>query len=998
MSDTPTPPHYLHRPPLCHDREAGEHLLEQFQNTISTINSTTIKADILSHEEADLILKIGSCSPYLTRLINRHPSWVYDILKTSPFDSHKKSCALAANILLDEASLLDPHYKEQKKHLRHAKDHAALNIAINDLRGTYDVMDAVKALSEFADQCVNTAFTIAHNASIKRGHLSKASAAQSAICIIAMGKHGAGELNYSSDIDLVAIYDRDAIKVAPEQDAGKVSSQIIRDMVALLSDQTVDGYVFRTDLRLRPDPGVSAICISMSAAENYYEMHGQNWERAAFIKARPIAGNLQIGQTFLNRLRPFIWRKYLDYAAIADIRSIQNRITNTLEKTKLIEGFDLKLGQGGIRQIEFITQIHQLISGGKNNQLRTPKTVEALKILATVNIIPLQEEKELIHAYKNLRHLEHRIQMMNDEQTHQVPKDQHRLEQFASFSGFPSVSHLKEFIEQTTNQVRTIQQRQFGVTKTADNEYVFSFTGVEDDPQTLSSLQALGFERPSKVSELIRRWYSGTYRATRSDRSHSLMNQFIPVLLRALAKSSNPDVSFFAFDSFLSRLPSGVQVFSLFVSRPEIFDRLCDILTISPKLANTMAKHHRLLEALIEDGWLSHSNNHTHENNHYHEHQSSLGQKIIDHYQVIKTEHQTAELDFETTLNIIRRLSGEARFMEASRLANEKINPIIVSQNLTRIADDTIKAVVPAAQAAMHQQYGDIEGALCVIGFGRLGNQCMTYASDVDLVIIYDIDPDTHSTGNKPIDAVTWYTRMVRRLITALSINTEEGKLYEVDMQLRPSGGAGPTAVKFSAFKQYYENDAWIWEMMALTKARIIYGDAALCAQVQSEIENSLKRQRNKTDISKAVKQMRQKLLENKPSRSIWDRKRILGGLTEIEFIVQFLTLITAAKIGLPHDDIKASSIIICRLNYFHHHGYITDKNHKILTQSYLLNENIIQLSRLSDHKVFDPEKDSIVLTNKILNICACETLEQAIKRLEQNQKEVSQIFNEIVS
>ncbi len=971
--------------PLVFDHEAGERVWEQYSQHFLRIEN---QKDISRHKK--LIHAIGGTSPYLSRLISRYPDLTKTLCETDMQNSTQQACQLAMTALQcddEDAQLRCAH---QKKILRNAKDHAALAIGLNDARQATTIMASTEFLSDFADVAVDTALKIGFRHAATLGFVTDDPSCRGVV-ILAMGKHGARELNYSSDIDLIALYDPDILAVMPGKNAQKAAIVIIQHMIDLLSDQTGDGYVFRTDLRLRPDPGTSAIAVSVGAAEAYYEAYGQNWERAAFIKARSVAGDVDLGDLFLSRLRPFIWRKYLDFAAIEDIANVRQKIITAQKNHNIVfEGFDVKLGMGGIREIEFLVQTHQLVSGGKNSDLRCRETLQGLKSLSDNGILSIKDATRLGEAYISLRFIEHRIQMVYDEQTHIIPKSEEELARLAAFCGFESVDGLRQKISAVRQKAISGQQSSFPVDqhesaiapddRTTDigarenrNSPAFDFSGVDHKIETITALRTLGFARPEEISNLIRRWYRGEYRATRSERARLLLDQFLPKLIQALAGASDQDEAFLSFDRFLSRLPAGVQIFSLFVNNPGVFNTLGTILTVSPALGKAMVRHHGFLEALIEGGWI--------------EPQNSDGLLPALHAALEDShEHQ-----LEDVMNVTRRIVGEARFLNAVRLVTEQGSANEVSKIFSTIAQEAITVLEPAADKAIRGQFGAIDGEMCVIGFGRLGARRMTFTSDIDVVFVYDTPEHAVSQGPRSIDGVTWFTRKVRRLVTGLSAATEEGHLYEVDMQLRPSGGAGPAAVKFTAFQKYYQHDAWVWELMALTKARIIYGPDRLRTKLQSFIDTTLRQKRDAKNIAVAIDEMRMRLLAEKPAKNIWDRKAVHGGLTDIEFILQYLILVSANKESLPPQDIEG----MC--SFFYNNGLLNQQDAKILQDAFILNEKIIQLSRLGDGNIFIPDRDGKALLSKLITCCDAKGEQDATQKLEKSQRQVMDIYRRTI-
>lgn len=936
-------------PPAVFDQDAARHLRDALGTEFTAMTSNA-KA---------LINGVASCSPYLRRLAESDRAYCISILSAPPEASLQRAIEMARGAASGDAA-------QPMQTLRQAKAHAALIIALADIAGIWDVVAATDALSRFADAAIEGAL-LAALASLP---LESAKG----YAILAMGKLGAHELNYSSDIDLIVVFDPKAMGFESGAEAQTLAVKLTRALVHLLQTQTSDGYVFRTDLRLRPDPGVSAAAISVQAAETYYEAYGQNWERMAYIKARPCAGDISLGEKFLTALRPFIWRKYLDFSAIEDVHAVKRQIHTVKGGGKIeFEGHDIKLGRGGIREIEFYVQTQQLILGGKNPALRARGTLDALRALYTFGHISERARDELTNAYRYLRHVEHRIQMVNDEQTHRVPREQNDIERLSIFSGEQSASLFQRKLETVMQSVQRCYAALFEAGDDPQSDVgPLVFTGVEDHPGTLETLAGLGFSRGSDVSAAIRRWHTGAMRATRTERARILLTKLVPPLLTALSKAGAPDEAFFAFEGFLSRLPSGVQIFSLFLNNLDVFDDLIRIMTISPYLGRELSRRFNFIERLIDNEWAAPPPDPA-------THDAACAKAASD------------ARNYEQALNAVRRWAGEQKFQIAAQLSVDLLLPVEASRNLTAIADACIKALTPAALEEMQRQHGAIGGEMAVVALGRLGAGEMSVTSDIDLMFIYDAPPDAMSDSARPLGPVEYYTRLVRRLVTALSAATEEGALYDVDMQLRPSGAAGPAAVSLSAFRRYYSEEAWTWEVMALTKARAINPISALGQSITAEIEEVLQRQHLPAKVAADVAEMRGRLLEVKPAANVWDVKHIRGGQTDLAFICQYLTLATAGRLGLPPQHPGKA------FAWFAKHGELAQEEALQLEKAHSVFESLLQVSRAATGGVFAPKNAGKALCHRMAAICGEKTIVRAEQALTKLQLGVDQSFEQII-
>jgi len=909
-----------------------------------------------SDDERALLSGVAGCSPYLNRLMLRAPALTLATLRRSPEDSLKSACEAARTCGASQAP------EAQMRALRRAKDEAALGVALADIAGAWDVMTAARALSEFADAAlagaVDAAAKTCENASLS---------------VIAMGKLGAKELNYSSDIDLIVLFEDG--EMTPEEGAAaqKTAVQVTRRMIALMQTQTPDGYVFRTDLRLRPDPGVSPVALSFAAAESYYESFGQNWERMAFIKARAAAGDMARGENFLRALRPFVWRKFLDFAAIEDVRAVKRQIDTAKGGGVEFRGRDIKLGRGGIREVEFFVQTQQLILGGKNAKLRERATLDALAALHANGRVSVEERAALDGAYRYLRHVEHRLQMINDEQTHCIPKRRDSIERLATFLGENSANAFREELEYALDAVCRHYDRLFATQPAQDGDVgALIFTGVDSDPETIATLQGLGFRRAEDIAARIREWRAGGVRATRSNRARQLLTTLMPALLNALANAGEPDDAFFAFARFMERLPAGVQLFALLANNLEAFDTLIRLMTFSPYLGRELSEHINFVEHIIEKG-------------------VAAPPPPVSSYALALNGLMARAQSYEDALNIVRRWAGEQKFLIAAQLAVDALPAPAAARHFTAIAEACVSALAPVAAAETQRRYGEIEGALAVVALGRLGGEEMTAASDLDLIFIYDSATQARADGARALTSTEYFTRLVRRLITALSAATEEGGLYDVDMQLRPSGASGPAAVSMAAFRRYYAEEAWTWEIMALTKARVIGPRNGLSTAAEEEIENILQRKRARADVAEDVNEMRSRLLKARPTDNLWNVKHVFGGLTDIAFICQFLGLVSAAKHGRPPAPTGAA------IDWLGAIGALSEQDCAALSDAYGVFEAILHASRAATGGVFDRHRAGEALKKRMASICGAGAIEEAEGMLAERQARVAEAYGRVI-
>jgi glutamate-ammonia-ligase adenylyltransferase len=594
------------------------------------------------------------------------------------------------------------------------------------------------------------------------------------------------------------------------------------------------------------------------------------------IKARAIAGDPTSVAAFLKAIEPFVWCRNLDYAAIEDIHSIKRQIHAHEGHGEIaVAGHNVKLGRGGIREIEFFVQTQQLILGGRNPALRPRRTLDALSALRHRGLVAENTATELAEAYLFLRKLEHRLQMIEDEQTHAIPISEEGLAHIACFMGFETV---EAFSAAVRRRLETVQQHYARLFERADDLSAQSgslvFTGVEDDPETLATLQALGFRDAHHVAHAVRGWHHGRIRATRSPRARELLTKLIPPLLDSLAASADPDAAFAQFDRFVSRLAAGVSLFSMLLANPQLLKLIAGICGSAPRFADHLARSPKVLDALLDPDFIGGLPD-----------RAALDRDLSVQF--------AAAGEYEGKLDAARRFSREANFRVGVQIVEGTIDSAAAGAAFTDIAEAVIVGVTPEVEQELAQQAGHVlGGAFAVVAMGKLGGREMTATSDLDLIFVYDTPAAVDaSDGAKPLPASVYYGRLAQRLIAALTVHTTEGGLYDVDMRLRPTGNKGPVAVSLEAFARYHAGEAWTWERMALTRARVLSGGDKLSGEVEGVIQSALTAQRDPDALKRDVREMRERLAAEFPAKGPWDLKFAPGGLVDLEFIAQYLQL-----------------------------------------------------------------------------------------------------------
>ncbi|MGU3399781.1 bifunctional [glutamine synthetase] adenylyltransferase/[glutamine synthetase]-adenylyl-L-tyrosine phosphorylase [Brucellaceae bacterium D45D] len=841
-------------------------------------------AALLDDEKAAAFLAaVLDLSPFIREALLHHPQILGSIAKTAPETALSEIMAAIATCGEEEgaseASLMTG--------LRNLKREAHVLIALCDLARIFDAQATTGWLTDLAEACTGAAVRFLLRDADSAGKIAlpdrKDPEKESGWVVLGMGKFGARELNYSSDIDLIVFVDETRPAIGDPYECVETFSRLTRRLVRILQDRTADGYVFRVDLRLRPDPGSTPLAIPVGAALNYYEGRGQNWERAAMIKARPVAGDRASGQQVLAELSPYVWRKYLDYAAIADVHSIKRQIhAHRGHGDIAVRGHNVKLGRGGIREIEFFVQTQQLIAGGRFPELRGNRTVPMLTKLAGRGWISEQARDALAEKYWFLRDIEHRIQMIADEQTHILPEEDEGFARVAHMMGYDDPA---EFSQKFLEALKVVEKHYAALFEQAPELGNASgnlvFTGDVDDPGTLETLATMGYERPSDICRVIRTWHFGRYRATQSAEARERLTELTPALLKAFAETKRADDALLRFDGFLQGLPAGIQLFSLLQSNPRLLNLLVMIMSAAPRLAEIITRKPHVFDGLLDPAIFSEMPTHAY---------------LEERLRVFLGPAS----NYEEVLDRLRIFAAEHRFLIGIRLLTGAIDGVRAGRAFSDLAELMIARAFDAVEGELQRRHGKVKGGkVALLAMGKLGSRELTAGSDVDLILLYDHDADAEeSDGDKRLAPSQYYIRLTQRLIAALSAPTAEGVLYEVDMRLRPSGNKGPVATHISSFGKYQRNEAWTWEHMALTRARVIHADSGFKAIIEQEIDDIIAMPHDEAKIAADVREMRALIATEKPPRDDWDFKLKRGGIIDLEFIAQFAVLAGKLKAG----------------------------------------------------------------------------------------------------
>lgn len=917
-------------------------------------------------------------SPYLMDLLKQQENWLGEVGHLSPWHIIHQIIETCQNFS-ETAS-----QTECMTFLRLQKKRSVLVIALCDIIGHYPVYDITKMLSEVADSFITVAFENACYEWVKRGKLPPEARnlhENSGFFVCAMGKLGAFELNFSSDVDICVFFDSEALERIEDYDLTDAYTRVTKSAVKILSERTQDGYVYRTDLRLRPDPSSTKVAVSIQFAEHYYERSGQNWERGAWIKGRFICGDRTIWQKFQSVLRPFIWRKNLDYATIQDIQSIKRQIHAHYGHGDVkVAGHNIKLGRGGIREIELFAQTQQLIGGGRDLRLRCASTFDVLDVLVIKQWVTLEDAETLKSAYNLFRKIEHRLQMVHDAQTHLLPENEDEIEKIALFTDFKTV---EEFIEVTFNaltSVTAIYNNLFSEQPSLGTEAgSLVFTGHDDDPATLISLRQMGFLRPEIVTHIIRKWHFGTYRAMRSAKARELLTEITPVLLEKIAKTHHPDNAIMGMDNFMAGLPTGIGFFSYMLNNPKLLDLIIEIMGSTPELAEFLARYPATFDIMTDYNFFT------------------PPQTLEEFFQEF-SYRASKTLQTERLLNTLRRFTREQKFRISIAILQNRLTIEQAERAFSLLAQMVLDIVSTSIEKEMRLKYHlpelkeDDKNRLHIIGMGSLGALEMNASSDLDLLMIYSSTFEFQDFSGTLPDTQTYYTKLGQRILTALMAFTEEGNLYDVDMRLRPSGRAGPLVVSLERFQNYHQTEAHTWEHLALMRANPMIGSFEICHKIRLIIQKTLCQKRDPLKIAQDTNTMREKLLVSRKASTLWDIKLQEGGLFDISFIIQYLGLIYAnAYPDILHPSTRKVMTALCEKNL------ISPEDYTILSSAWDKYHSVLQLFAVTKIKMTDFTVPSKLLLKHLHHIFHTDMIEDMEEKLQDMYKKVRGVYKDIV-
>jgi glutamate-ammonia-ligase adenylyltransferase len=956
------------KPRIANRPLAQERILE-----LAAMVDPDTRAIIETPRISTFLMAVVDHSTYLWQLLRNDPLRLARVLSEAPAQTIER-------VLSDLSQSIPPENAASiMRRLRLAKQETALVVAFADLGGIWKLETVMQALSRSADIFIAEALAFLLRQAEADGKLGIADPLHPelgcGLTLLGLGKLGGRELNYSSDVDLIAIFDPVKSSLKKPEDASQFYVRLVKDLVRILQTRTAEGYVLRVDLRLRPDPGATAVAIKADAAFHYYEAYGQNWERAAMIKARVVAGDAALGEAFIEGLVPFIWRKYFDFAAIADIHAMKRQIHAVKGHAEIaVAGHNVKLGRGGIREIEFFVQTQQLIFGGKLPDLRGSRTLPTLLRLQRDGWVTRKALGELTRAYVFLRDVEHRLQMIADEQTHTLPIDPELLERFALFAGFASTARFsavfRRHLARVVYHYRLLFEHAPGLD---DSGGSLVFTGIEDDPETIQTLAALGFKAPAVVSRTVRNWHFGRKPGLRSSRARETLTELVPKLLRTFARTFDPDKAIATLDRALERMPAAAELFAILLFDAALLRLFADMLGSAPRLAEAVTVRPHLLDAAIDP----------------------TAPAMLD--DVVATEAAAAVLPSqepaEVFLDALRDWANEEHFLVGLRLLSGTLNPDDAGRAYSALAVGVIRAALAHCRQIFEAEHGTVTGgAMAVLAMGKLGSHEMTASSDLDLVVLYDFNAERPvSEGPKRLHATQYYTRLTQRLISYLSAATRRGRLYDIDMRLRPSGRQGPLATKIGAFIPYQFGEAETWEHMALTRARVVAGDEYLGALVSGVVTEIL-RAPPKPALGYDVASMRALISNARQPASDWDLKLVAGGLLDVEFIAQYMVLRYAGE-ALDLADPSTQKVLSAAGRL----GLLDAEGSETLLKAHRLYTNTTQIMCLALDKDRRPDLAGEGVKSRLAAASGLPSFAHLMDELASMRQAVSKIFDKLL-
>jgi glutamate-ammonia-ligase adenylyltransferase len=835
------------------------------------------------------LLRVWAASDFVARLCEREPQLPQALLDSGVLDTAAEPAGSKTRRL---ASLVQgiPDEPALMAALRRFRHWELARIAWRDLAGPATLQETLAALTEVADAVLQHALEKLYEWHCQRfGVPRDAQGEAQQLVVLGMGKLGGGELNFSSDIDLIFTFPRKGHTDAPRAFSNEEFFQRLgQRLIKVLSETTADGFAFRVDMRLRPFGDSGPLVMHFDAVEEYYQHHGRDWERYALIKARVCAGDRRLGEQLLARLQPFVYRRYLDYSAFESLRAMKTLISREVERKGMRH--NIKLGPGGIREIEFIGQAFQLVYGGREPALRNRGLLPVLSHLGTSGRLPDAAADGLRQAYEFLRRVENRLQAKADQQTHQLPGDplnQQRLAWSMGYADWPAFSralerHIQCVIGQFVQVFATAAPAPGGV----HLDFAALWSGVTNEEQALAYLAEQGFAQPNDAWRKLSALKEGPTCRALSKRGRERLDNLMPPALATVSAGTAPDVTLDRLLHLLETIARRSVYLALLVEKPQALTQLVNLCAASAWISRYLSRYPLLLDELLDPATLYHPPA-----------RSGLGAELSHHLARVPAD------DTEQVMDALRHFKQIHVLRVAAADVSEAMPLMVVSDHLTEIAEVLLRQVLDLAWASLLPRFGRPlcrvdgevrEARFAIVAYGKLGGIELNYGSDLDLVFLHDSRGEQQSTdGRRPIDNPSFFAKLVQRIIHLLTTRTAAGELYKVDTRLRPSGRAGLLVSSLDAFLEYQRHQAWTWEHQALVRARVVAGPPALAERFAAMRREILGQARDSAALRREVREMRERMRAELGSRDgdAFDLKQDPGGIADIEFMVQYAVL-----------------------------------------------------------------------------------------------------------
>lgn len=882
------------------------------------------KLDSFFVEERSLAQRnrVLACSPFVAEQVRRQPNLLLDLLESGELQESLPEASFLSGL---QQRAAEPE-ADLMRVLRQYRQRHMVRIVWRDLCRAADTLETTRDTSLLAEACIAVAQAESTRAQQERYGVPRGadSGSELQMIVLAMGKLGARELNVSSDIDLIFVYPEAGQTDGEEKSVSNEEffTQVGRGVINLLDKITADGFVFRVDMRLRPYGDSGALVHNFSSLESYYQEQGRDWERYAMIKARPVTGNERAREELMASLRPFVFRKYVDFGVIESLRSMKQMISAEEHRRGLQN--DIKLGPGGIREIEFIAQCFQLIRGGRDLQLQQRELLPVLSACVELGILPADAQSELRAAYLFLRDTEHAIQGYQDRQTQALPDDAYPQQALATVMGSDDWDGFQRALAAHRGRVKAHFANLIAAPEDEDAKENTELAGVWGEEVDVDALKSAGYRELEKTTNAILALHSHPRIVALQAEGRERLDQFMPRLVNACTEVDDPDMALQRLLPLVLAIARRSVYLALLLENPPALTELVLLCAASPWISEQLERNPVLLDELLD--------------------RASLYTAPDKNLLRDELRQQVSRLplhDLEAQMDALRYFKASHVLRVAASELVGRLPLMQVSDKLTWIAEVILEQVLAVAWADLTAKYGVPAGAeggmgFAVYAYGKLGGIELGYGSDLDLVFIYQ-DGKGSTDGERSIDNTVFYTRLGQRLIHILETRMSMGQLYEVDMRLRPSGNSGMLVSTVSGFRTYQQTDAWTWEHQALVRARFVAGDEALAWQVDDVREEILRQTRNESRLAEEVCAMREKmrahlLPDAAAQEREFDLKQGVGGIVDIEFMVQYAVLAWSAN----EPELVRWSDNVRILQTLGREGFFKQPESQALTQAYL--------------------------------------------------------------